>query len=332
MKKFINKIDDIVPEMLEGMSLAFPELLTKLSDYDVLVRADFEQNKVSLISGGGSGHEPAHGGYIGQGMLDAAVAGPIFTSPSPDQILGAIKAVPHEKGILMIIKNYTGDVMNFQMAGQFAQAEGIEVDFIIVNDDVALDDLKTVGAGKRGLAGTVLVHKMVGAKAATGASLAEVKALGEKVIANLATFGVGLDGATVPANNKRGFDLPDGTAEVGLGIHGEPGLRQEPLRSADEITEEILTTIIKRLQLTKNDRVGLLVNGLGATPEMELSIIARKAIMMLNNLEVKVVKSFVGNYLTSIDMPGMSISLIKLDDETEKLLLAPANTLAMKVN
>lgn len=331
MKKFINKVDDIVPEMLEGLALAFPEILTKLPDYEVVVRSKFNPNKVSLVSGGGAGHEPAHGGYVGRGMLDAAIAGPVFTSPTPDQILAAIQAVPHDHGVLLIIKNYTGDVMNFQMAAQMAAMEGIDVEFVVVDEDIALKELKTAGAGKRGLAGTVFVHKITGAKAETGADLAAVKATAEKVVANTATFGIGLDGATVPANNKRGFDLPEGIAEVGLGIHGEPGLRQEKMKTADEFTTEIMDKIVAHLGLKANDEVGLLINGLGATPEMELDIIARKAILVLNNLKVKVAKTLVGNYLTSIDMPGMSISVVKLDAETKLLLLAPANTIGMKV-
>ncbi|MCL8211220.1 PTS-dependent dihydroxyacetone kinase, dihydroxyacetone-binding subunit DhaK [Mesoplasma sp. JKS002658] len=331
MKKFINKVDDIVPEMLEGLTLAFPEILKRLPDYEVVVRSEFDENKVSLISGGGSGHEPAHAGYVGKGMLDAAIAGPVFTSPTPDQILAAIQNVPNKNGVLLIVKNYTGDVMNFEMAAQMAATEDIKVETVIVDEDIALNDLSSVGAGKRGLAGTIFVHKISGAKAMSGASLAEVKATAQKVVANVATFGIGLNGATVPANHKRGFELSDGIAEVGLGIHGEPGLRQEPMKTADEFTAMIMEKIIDSLKLTANSKVGLLINGLGATPEMELDIIARKAIMMLKDLEVEVVKTWVGNYLTSIDMPGMSISVVKLDDETQPLLLAGANTIGMKV-
>lgn len=330
MKKIINQVDQIIDEMTDGIALANPELVTKYNNSNIIIRQTFKQNKVSLISGGGSGHEPTHAGYVGTGMLDAAVCGAVFTSPPLDQVYQAIKAVPNQNGVLLIVKNYTGDVLNFQMAQQMAIAEGIKVDHVIVADDVALD-ANNLTTGRRGLAGTVLVHKVTGAKAEMGASLSEVKAIALKAIANVGTYGIGLNGATVPANGKRGFELADDIVEMGLGIHGEPGIRQEKMKTADEFAIEMIEKIITDLKIKSQDEVVVLVNGLGATTNMELNIVARKVLLILKEKNIIVNKTFVGDYLTSLDMPGLSISLMKLDNELKQLINAPANTVALKV-
>lgn len=330
MKKFINKVDNIVDEMVQGIEYSNPKKLVKVKNYNVICRKDFDKNKVALISGGGSGHEPAHAGYVGRGMLSGAVAGPIFTSPTPDMVQAAINQLDSKKGTLLIIKNYTGDVMNFQLAAEMAKAEGKKVDYVVVDDDIALIANKST-TGKRGIAGTVFVHKIAGAKAETGASLQEVKKVALKTIKNTATMGIGLDGCTVPAAGKKGFSLPANQVEMGLGIHGEPGISREQLKTADQLTTEIMSKIIKYLKLKQNDKVAVLINGLGATPLMELYVINKKVNEILKSKKIKIVKDFVGNYMTSIDMPGMSISVVKLDAELEKLVSAKCETLAFNV-
>jgi dihydroxyacetone kinase-like protein len=329
MKKLINQIDKIVTEATEGLVVSSPNKLAKVDGYNVIYSKTFDKNKVALISGGGSGHEPAHGGYVGNGMLTAAVAGEIFTSPTPDMVQAAINACDSQKGTLLIIKNYTGDVMNFQMAAEMAQAEGKQVDYVIVADDVSLVNNQST-TGMRGIAGTVLVHKVTGAKAQSGASLAEVKAVAEKAIKNVGTYGVGLDACIVPAIGHKGFNLSESEIEMGLGIHGEPGVKKTQLKPVDEIVNEMLNAIIDHLHIQANDKVGVLVNGLGATPLMELCIANRKVNEILQSKNIQIVKTYIGNYMTSIDMPGMSISLMKLDNELEQLLLAPCDTVAFK--
>ncbi|MDE7433884.1 MAG: dihydroxyacetone kinase subunit DhaK [Mycoplasmoidaceae bacterium] len=330
MKKFINNVDTIVDEMVEGIVYSNPDKLVKVPNYNVVCRKDFNKDHVALVSGGGSGHEPAHAGYVGYGMLSGAVAGPIFTSPTPDMVQAAINQLDSNKGTLLIIKSYTGDIMNFQIAAEMEKAMGKNVDYVVVDDDIALIENKNA-AGKRGIAGTVFVHKIAGAKAESGAPLEEVKAVALKAIKNTATMGIGLDGCTVPAAGKRGFNLPDDEVEMGLGIHGEPGIAREKMKPADEFTQIVTDKIINYLQLQANDKVAVLINGLGATPLMELYVINKKVNEMLKDKNIKVVKNFVGNYMTSIDMPGMSISLIKLDDELEQLVCAKCETLAFNV-
>ena len=271
MKKIINGVDQVENEMIQGMVKAYPQYLRKLDCGNVVVRAEKKEGKVALISGGGSGHEPAHGGYVGEGMLDAAVAGAVFTSPTPDQILEGIKAVATDQGVLMVIKNYTGDVMNFEMAGEMAEMEGIQVKQVVVNDDVAVkDSLYTVG--RRGVAGTVFVHKIAGAKAEAGGSLDEVQAAAQKVIDNVRTMGMAIQPCTVPASGVPGFELTDEEMEVGIGIHGEPGTHREPLKKADEIVDMLLEKILADIDYTGKE-VAVMVNGSGATPLMELFII-----------------------------------------------------------
>lgn len=329
MKKLINKVEDIVQEMCDGIVASSNKKLRKLKDCNVIVRKKIDTNKVALISGGGSGHEPAHAGYVGKGMLSAAVCGEIFTSPTPDMILNAITACNSQKGTLLVIKNYTGDVMNFQLAQQMAQAQGLNVDYVIVNDDVALAD-STATTGRRGICGTILVHKCAGAMAETGASLAEVKRVAEKVIANTATIGLGLDACIVPAIGKKNFELGENEVEMGLGIHGEPGVHKEEMKKVDKFVEEMFEAINKQLKLQKGDKVAVIVNGMGATPLMELYIAARKTQKVIKKAKAKIEFMMTGNFMTAIDMAGMSITVTKLDDELVKLLKAKTNVLAFK--
>lgn len=329
MKKIINQPENIVDEMLKGMAYAHPQYLKKLEGFHVLLRKDAPVvGEVAIVSGGGSGHEPSHGGYVGEGMLTAAVAGEVFTSPTPDQILEAIKNVDSGKGVLLIIKNYTGDVMNFEMAAEMASMEGIEVEKVIVNDDIAVEN-STYTAGRRGIAGTLFVHKIAGAAAAQGKSLQEVKAIAEKVITNVKTMGMSLDACTVPAAGKKGFALKEDEVEIGLGIHGEPGISKEKLKTADEHTSVLTDRILTEAQID-GEEVAVLVNGLGATPLMELYIVQRKLTEILEQKNIKMVQSYVGNYMTALEMPGFSISILKLDDESKALLQHKANTPAFK--
>lgn len=328
MKKIINSVEQVENEMVLGMAKAYPQYVRKLDCGNVVVRAHKKEGKVALISGGGSGHEPAHGGYVGEGMLDAAVSGAVFTSPTPDQIFEGIKAVATDKGVLMVIKNYTGDVMNFEMAGEMAQMEGIKVAQVVVNDDVAVkDSLYTVG--RRGVAGTVFVHKIAGAKAETGASLEEVQAVAQKVIDNVRTMGMAIRPCTVPAAGQPGFELRDDEMEVGIGIHGEPGTHRESLKKADEIVDLLLDKILADLDYSGKE-VAVMINGAGATPLMELFIVNNHLSDVLAEKGIKVYKTLVGEYMTSIEMEGFSISLLRLDDELKELLDAKADTPAFK--
>ena len=328
MKKIINSVEQVENEMVLGMAKAYPQYVRKLDCGNVVVRAHKKEGKVALISGGGSGHEPAHGGYVGEGMLDAAVSGAVFTSPTPDQIFEGIKAVATDKGVLMVIKNYTGDVMNFEMAGEMAQMEGIKVAQVVVNDDVAVkDSLYTVG--RRGVAGTVFVHQIAGAKAETGASLEEVQAVAQKVIDNVRTMGMAIRPCTVPAAGQPGFELRDDEMEVGIGIHGEPGTHREPLKKADEIVDLLLDKILADLDYSGKE-VAVMINGAGATPLMELFIVNNHLSDVLAEKGIKVYKTLVGEYMTSIEMEGFSISLLRLDDELKELLDAKADTPAFK--
>lgn len=326
MKKIINKPDQVVEEMLQGIGAAHPTV-KRLPGFNVLVRAKASP-KVGLVSGGGSGHEPAHGGFVGKGMLDAAVAGSVFTSPTPDQVYEAIKAVDQKKGVLLIIKNYTGDVLNFEMAGEMAEADGIQVEKVIVDDDVAVEN-STWTTGRRGIAGTIFVHKITGAKAEAGAELTDVKRVAEKAIGNVRSMGMALASCTVPAVGKPSFSLDENQVEIGIGIHGEPGTHREELKTADEIVNHLMDKIQNDLNPNKGDEVAVLINGLGATPFMELYIINRRVSEILESKEIRVAKTYVNNYMTSLDMAGFSISILKLDDELKELLLAPADTPAL---
>lgn len=327
MKKLINDPTTVVREMCAGIVLAHPELEMDVK-YKVIHKKELNKGKVTLISGGGSGHEPAHGGYVGEGMLDAAVAGAVFTSPTPDQVYEGIKAIATDAGVLMVIKNYTGDVMNFEMAADMARDEGIKVAQVVVNDDVAVkDSLYTVG--RRGVAGTVFVHKIAGALAETGADLDAVQAVAQKVIDNVRTMGAAIEPCTVPAAGKPGFELSEDEMEVGIGIHGEPGTHREKIKTADEIVDMLMEQILADLDFAGGE-VAVMINSSGATPLMELFIINNHVADVLAAKGVKVYKTFVGEYMTSIEMAGFSISLLKLDDQLKGLLDAKADTPGFK--
>jgi ATP-dependent dihydroxyacetone kinase len=324
MKKFINRPENAVEEMLEGISILNPGLV-RLAGEKVLVRADTERvrdQQVAIISGGGSGHEPAHGGYIGAGMLSAAVAGEIFTSPDTDSVYAAIKAVAGKPGVLLVVKNYTGDRLNFGLAAEMTRSEGIAVEMIIVDDDVALER-NAQFAGARGLAGTVFVHKQVGAAAAEGKSLGEVAAIGRGAIKSLATMGVSFSAGTSPAVGKPSFELGEEEMELGLGIHGEPGVTRTRIQSANELTETLLTRILKQGNFGEARRVVVMINNLGATTEMELAIVARHAADFLAKKSYTVERMYAGTLLSSLDMAGISISVLGVDDAALSRLDAP---------
>lgn len=329
MKKLINAVDSVEEQMILGLVKSAPKKLAKLDCGNVVVRATKKSaDKVALVSGGGSGHEPAHGGFVGTGMLDCAVAGAVFTSPTPDKIFEGIKAVATDQGVLCIVKNYTGDVLNFEMAMDMAADEDINVAHVVVNDDVAVQD-SLYTTGRRGVAGTILVHKIAGAKAETGATLEEVKAVAEKVIANVRTMGMAISPCTVPAAGKPGFELTEDEMEIGIGIHGEPGTHRDKIASADEIAKTLLDKILADIDF-KGSEVVVLVNGMGATPLMELYIINNFVQDYLAQADVKVYDTMVGNFMTSIEMAGFSLTLLKLDDELKALYDAPADTPALK--
>ncbi|APC47745.1 dihydroxyacetone kinase subunit DhaK [Virgibacillus halodenitrificans] len=330
MKKIINDPEHAVQDMIKGLVAAYPKQLKQITGTNVIIRKEAPvANKVGLVSGGGSGHEPAHAGYIGNGMLDAAVVGEVFTSPTPDQVLEAIKAVDSGAGVLLIIKNYTGDVMNFEMAAEMAEAEGIQVDKVIVNDDVAVEN-STATTGRRGIAGTVLVHKIAGAMAEQGASLKEVKDIAEKVIAGVRSMGVATAACTVPAAGKPSFELAEDEMEIGIGIHGEPGIERKKLTSAAEIAQELTDKILADLNF-KDSEVAVMINGLGSTPEMELYIVNQTVQGILAEQEIKVSHTFVGEYMTALEMAGCSVTLLKVDKELKALLDAPSTALAFKM-
>lgn len=331
MKKIINNPELVVEDMLSGMVAAHPDYVRKLDNATVLVRANSPvEGKVALVSGGGSGHEPSHGGYVGKGMLDGAVAGAVFTSPTPDQVYEAIKAVDSGNGVLLVIKNYTGDVMNFEMAKDMAEMEGIQVSTVVVNDDVAVEN-STYTAGRRGIAGTVFIHKLAGAKAETGASLEEVTRVAEKVIDNVRSMGMSISSCIVPAAGKPNFTLAENEMEIGMGIHGEPGTHREEIKTSDEITEHLVNKILDDMHLEDGTEVAVMVNGLCSTPLMELYIVNKKVNEMLTEKGIKIHKTFVGEFMTSLEMAGFSVTLLKLDDELKELLDAPADTPALRV-
>ncbi len=327
MKKLINEADLVVDEMMDGMAGAHPEIIRRLEGLDVIVRAGEPKEKVALVFGGGSGHEPAHGGYVGEGMLDAAVAGAVFSSPTPDQILEAIRAVNKGKGVFLIIANYTGDIMNFEIAADLAREEGIEIEQVVTVDDVAVEN-STWTAGRRGIAGTIFVHKIAGACAEAGGSLAQVKAMADKANANVRSMGMGVSPCTVPAAGRPSFDIGEDEVEIGIGIHGEPGVKREKMGPVNDIVDELLEKILKEDLYHDGDEVAVMVNGMGATPIMELYIAHKHLREELDKRNIRIYRSFVGNYMTSLEMAGFSISLLKLDEELKKLLDAPAKTAA----
>lgn len=329
MKKLINSPDTVVEDALDGMALAHPKTLRVDRENKVVLRATpKDDGKVAIISGGGSGHEPLHGGYVGLGMLDAACAGEVFTSPVPDQMQAATAAVDRGAGVLYIVKNYTGDVMNFDMAAELADAEhDITVRQVITNDDVAVED-STFTAGRRGVGGTVLVEKIAGAAAEEGRSLDEVAEIAERVNASARSMGMALTPVTVPANGKPSFELGDDEIEIGIGIHGEPGRRRERTAPAAEIAAKLLDPILE--ELPGEGPVLMMVNGMGATPLLELYIMAKEASQILADRGIEVARHLVGDYITSLDMAGCSITLLRLDDELTRLWDAPVDTPALR--
>ena len=330
MKKLINKPERVVGEMCAGIVMAHPEL-EYVSKYKVIKKKALNKSKVSLISGGGSGHEPAHAGFIGKGMLDAAVCGDVFASPSQIQVYQAIRESAGEAGTLLIIKNYSGDMMNFKNAAFLAREDGLSVDYVKVDDDIAVQDsLYTVG--RRGVAGTVFVHKLAGAAAEQGSDLAGVKAVAEKTIANVKSIGIALSSCTVPAKGSPTFELGENEIEYGIGIHGEPGIKREALAGAREMVSRMVASLCEELQVQANGRVAVLVNGFGASPLMELYLLNGEVYRELSARGISVARSFVGNYMTSIDMAGASVSILKLDGQLEGLLNSPCDTPALKVS
>ena len=330
MKKLINDPADVVTETLDGFGAAHADVVAVHHDPDYVTRAGGAvSGKVGLVSGGGSGHEPLHAGFVGVGMLDAAVPGAVFTSPTPDQILPAYQAADGGAGVVAIVKNYTGDVLNFETAGELAEAEDITVRSVVVNDDVAVED-SLYTAGRRGVAGTVAVEKIAGAAAERGDDLDAVEAVARKVVANVRSMGVALTACTVPHAGTPSFDLPEDEIEIGIGIHGEPGRRRIPLASADEITELLLTPVVEDLALVSGEDVLLLVNGMGGTPASELYIVYRRARALLEACGVNVTRSLVGNYVTSLEMQGASVTVLRLDDELTTLWDAPVHTAALR--
>lgn len=325
----MNKVDDMVTESLLGFAAAHGDLVKLHPEVKAVLRSGDPKPKVAVISGGGSGHEPLHSGFVGYGMLDAACPGEVFTSPTPDQMLEAAKAVNGGKGVLYLVKNYTGDVMNFQMAADMLEAEGIETAQVIVNDDVAVQD-SLYTAGRRGVGGTVLVEKMIGACAEKGASLAEVKRVAEKCNANVRTMGVALTSCTVPAAGKPTFDLPADEIEMGVGIHGEPGRKRVKMMSAKEITSVMMEAVVDDLPFKKGDEVLVFVNGMGGTPLIELYIVYHEVAEFLAAKGITIARNLVGNYITSLDMQGCSITLMKMDDELKTLWDFPVHTPALR--
>jgi phosphoenolpyruvate---glycerone phosphotransferase subunit DhaK len=330
MKKLINGPEDVVREALDGIEAAHGDLVKVHRSPDFIVRADAPvKGKVGIVSGGGSGHEPMHGGYVGRGMLDAACPGAVFTSPTPDQMLEATKAVDGGAGVLHIVKNYTGDVLNFEMAADLAKAEGVEVESVVIDDDVAVEN-STWTAGRRGVGATVLAEKICGGLAETKAPLKAVADLCRKVNASARSMGMALSACTVPHAGKPSFELKDNEMEIGIGIHGEPGRHRVSLESADRIVEMLMAPILSDLPFRSGDNVLLFVNGMGGTPAIELYVVYRKAHEIAVKHGLKVVRNLVGNYITSLDMAGASITLLKLDDEMVRCWDAPVVTPSLR--
>ncbi|MFJ6207989.1 dihydroxyacetone kinase subunit DhaK [Lysinibacillus sp. NPDC092081] len=330
MKKIMNQPETLVMEMCNGMVMAHPEL-ELLKKYKVIKKKEMNENKVTLISGGGSGHEPAHAGLVGRGMLDAAVCGDVFASPSQIQVYQAIKATASKEGTLLIIKNYSGDIMNFKNGAHLATEDGIQVEYVRVDDDIAVEDsLYTVG--RRGVAGVVLVHKIAGAAAEEGMGLLQVKAVAEKAAANVRTIGLALTSCTVPASGSPTFKLDEDEMEYGVGIHGEPGRKREKMMTADELAFRMTNDLMKDLGLDEDAEIAVLVNGFGGTPLQELYLFNNAVTRELSKRNIPINRTFVGNYMTSIDMAGISLTIMKLDNELKTLLSKECNTPAFKVD
>lgn len=328
MKKIINNPENVVTEMLDGLAYVHSDLVHRVDGFDIIVRNEQSSGQVGLISGGGSGHEPAHAGFVGDGMLSAAIAGAVFTSPTPDQILEAIKEADQGAGVFMIVKNYSGDIMNFEMAQELAEMEGIEVASVVVDDDIAVEN-SLYTQGRRGVAGTIFVHKILGHAAREGKSLAEIKDLADKIVPNIHTIGLALSGATVPEVGKPGFVLAEDEIEYGIGIHGEPGYRKESMQPSRLLAEELTGKLIEAFEAKTGERYALLINGMGATPLMEQYIFANDVASLLGAAGLDVVYRKLGNYMTSIDMAGLSLTLMKIEDEAWLTALeSPVKTIA----
>jgi dihydroxyacetone kinase-like protein len=330
VKKLINSPEDVVREELEGIAAAHGDRLRVSFHPPVIVRADAPvAGKVGIISGGGSGHEPMHGGYVGRGMLDAACPGEVFTSPTPDQMQAATKAADGGAGVLHIVKNYTGDIMNFEMAAELAQADGIDVTAVVINDDVAVQD-SLYTSGRRGVGATVLAEKLCGAAAEELRPLGEVADLCRRVNANARSMGMALTSCTTPAAGSPTFELADDEMEIGIGIHGEPGRERVPLENAHGIVARLASAVVEDLPYGEGDRVLAFVNGMGRTPLLELYIVYNELDKFLRERGIVIARRLIGSYITSLEMAGCSITLLKLDDELERLWDAPVDTLALR--
>ena len=328
MKKIINKPENVVTEMLDGLAYVHSDLVHRVDGFDIIARNEQAAGQVGLISGGGSGHEPAHAGFVGDGMLSAAIAGAVFTSPTPDQILEAIKAADQGAGVFMVVKNYSGDIMNFEMAQELAEMEGIEVASVVVDDDIAVEN-SLYTQGRRGVAGTIFVHKILGHAAREGKSLAEIKDLADKIVPNIHTIGLALSGATVPEVGKPGFVLAEDEIEYGIGIHGEPGYRKESMQPSRQLAEELTGKLLEAFEAKAGERYTLLINGMGATPLMEQYVFANDVASILADAGLDVVYRKLGNYMTSIDMAGLSLTLMKIEDNAWlEALESPVKTIA----
>jgi dihydroxyacetone kinase-like protein len=330
MKKLINAPDAVVTDALRGIEAAHADRLRVSYDPAYIVRAAAPvTGKVALISGGGAGHEPLHGGFVGPGMLDAACPGPVFTSPTPDQMMAAISAVDAGAGVVQVVKNYTGDVMNFEMAAELAAAQGIEVETVLTNDDVAVED-STFTAGRRGVGVTVLVEKVCGAAAAAGRPLAEVAELGRRVNAQGRSMGLALTPCITPASGHPSFELGEDEVEIGIGIHGEPGRSKEAMGTAAELTRRLMDPILEDLPFAAGDRVLAFVNGMGGTPLLELYIVYAEVARIAAGHGLAIERNLIGNYITSLEMQGCSITLLRLDDELVRWWDAPVDTPALR--
>ena len=328
MKKIINKPENVVTEMLDGLAYVHSDLVHRIEGFDIVARNEQVAGQVGLISGGGSGHEPAHAGFVGDGMLSAAIAGAVFTSPTPDQILEAIKEADQGAGVFMVVKNYSGDIMNFEMAQELAEMEGIEVASVVVDDDIAVEN-SLYTQGRRGVAGTIFVHKILGHAAREGKSLAEIKDLADKIVPNIHTIGLALSGATVPEVGKPGFVLAEDEIEYGISIHGEPGYRKESMQPSRQLAEELTGKLLESFDAKSGDRYALLINGMGATPLMEQYVFANDVASLLRDAGLEVIYRKLGNYMTSIDMAGLSLTLMKIEDDAWlEALESPVKTIA----
>ena len=328
MKKIINEPENVVTEMLDGLAYVHSDLVHRVEGFDIIARNEQAAGQVGLISGGGSGHEPAHAGFVGDGMLSAAIAGAVFTSPTPDQILEAIKEADQGAGVFMVVKNYSGDIMNFEMAQELAEMEGIEVASVVVDDDIAVEN-SLYTQGRRGVAGTIFVHKILGHAAREGKSLAEIKDLADKIVPNIHTIGLALSGATVPEVGKPGFVLAEDEIEYGIGIHGEPGYRKESMQPSRQLAEELTGKLLEAFEAKAGERYALLINGMGATPLMEQYVFANDVASILGDAGLDVVYRKLGNYMTSIDMAGLSLTLMKIENDAWlEALESPVKTIA----